>query len=231
MPSSPTAEGSRRAPDGPPAPASRRKPRQGRSKATVDKILAGAARLLAGGQGADALTTVGVAKEAGVSVGGLYRFFQDKQAIVDALAMEHLARFKDQLKADIAAAAPTDPAGFLDAVIDSFVAYLDAHPAFRTLAHQPGLIGADTRAAQTGSDEGAILMGFILDALGIRPGPTLDLKLRVASEAGDRLIAYAFEQTDRAARDQVIAELKQMLRAYLLGRPASSPLAAASVSG
>jgi len=194
---------------------SRPRPRQSRSKATVERIRATAQRLLAE-QGAEAVTTVAVAKAAGVSVGGLYRFFADKQAILDAVAVDHLQAFRTRLEADLASLGAGDPAGFLNGVIDSFVGYLADHPDFRALAHGPGLISAETRSAQTGSDEGAILMSFILSALGITPSPALDLKLRVACEAGDRLIAYAFQQPDPATRDAVIAELKMMLQGYLL---------------
>jgi hypothetical protein len=45
--------------------------------------------------------------------------------------------------------------------------------------------------------------------------PELDLKLRVISEAGDRLIAYAFEQPSDDQRNRIIAEMKKMLAGYL----------------
>jgi hypothetical protein len=47
----------------------------------------------------------------------------------------------------------------------------------------------------------------------------LDLKLRLVSETGDRIIAYAYEQPTREDRDRIIAEMKKMLRGYLF--PAS----------
>ena len=37
----------------------------------------------------------------------------------------------------------------------------------------------------------------------------------MASEAGERLIAYAYEQPTREERDLVIAETKKMLAGYL----------------
>jgi len=39
--------------------------------------------------------------------------------------------------------------------------------------------------------------------------------LRVVSEAGERLIAYAYEQPTREERNRVIAEMKRMLSGYL----------------
>ena len=55
----------------------------------------------------------------------------------------------------------------------------------------------------------------MLEQLGIPNTPELDLKLRVVSEAGERLIAYAFQQPTQDDRDRIIAEMKQLLAGYL----------------
>ena len=39
--------------------------------------------------------------------------------------------------------------------------------------------------------------------------------LRIVSEAGERLIEYAYEQPTREDRDRIIAEMKKMLSGYL----------------
>ena len=39
------------------------------------------------------VTTTRIAVEAGISVGALYRFFPDKQTILDAVAVRHVQRF------------------------------------------------------------------------------------------------------------------------------------------
>jgi hypothetical protein len=44
--------------------------------------------------------------------------------------------------------------------------------------------------------------------------------LRVVSEAGERLIAFAYEQPTSAGREQVIEEMKRMLTGYLFVVPA-----------
>ncbi len=61
-----------------------RRPRQERSRATVEAILEATAQVLR----RDALegcTTAGIAKRAGVSVGTLYQYFPNKEAVYDAL--------------------------------------------------------------------------------------------------------------------------------------------------
>ena len=66
-------------------------PRQARSRATVDAILEAAAQVLEA-KGSPGFTTDAVATRAGVSIGALYRYFADKQAILTALAWREKAR-------------------------------------------------------------------------------------------------------------------------------------------
>jgi AcrR family transcriptional regulator len=67
----------------------RRKPIQGRSRATVDAIVQATARILVR-RGWSGLTTNHVAAKAGVSVGTLYEYFPGKEALVRALVDRHL---------------------------------------------------------------------------------------------------------------------------------------------
>lgn len=68
----------------------RRIPRQTRAAGTVAAILEAAAQILEAG-GLGALTTNAVAGRAGVSIGTLYQYFADKNAIVLALARQEMA--------------------------------------------------------------------------------------------------------------------------------------------
>jgi AcrR family transcriptional regulator len=67
----------------------RKRPRQARSKATVDTILEATARVLVK-HGFDGLTTNAVAAAAGVSIGSLYQYFPNKEALVGALIERHV---------------------------------------------------------------------------------------------------------------------------------------------
>jgi AcrR family transcriptional regulator len=62
----------------------RKSPRQKRAAATFEAIVEAAAHILRE-DGAEALTTNAVAARAGVSIGSLYQYFPNKQAIVRAL--------------------------------------------------------------------------------------------------------------------------------------------------
>jgi AcrR family transcriptional regulator len=74
-----------------PVATKRRTPRQTRAEETVAAILEAAAQVLEGG-GLAAFTTNAVAERAGVSIGTLYQYFADKQALLRALAESEIRR-------------------------------------------------------------------------------------------------------------------------------------------
>jgi AcrR family transcriptional regulator len=207
------------------SPSSRRTPVQSRSQQTVARILDAASSLLENTP-LDDVTTTRVAAQAGVSIGGLYRFFPDKQSIIDAVAVRHVHQFRlsleenviKVLEAQLADLESFDPAVVLDSVVDAYVLYLDAHPDFRTISFGRH-ISAATREREASPNVGlpALLKNFMLERLGTPNSPELDLMLRVVSEAGERLIAYAYEQPSREERDHIVAEMKKMLAGYLFG--------------
>jgi AcrR family transcriptional regulator len=85
-----------------PAP-TRKTPRQTRSKETVEVLLTAAARILTS-EGFEALTTNRVAAVAGVSVGSLYQYVPNKEALVRALCERHTHGVRDRIRARFAEA-------------------------------------------------------------------------------------------------------------------------------
>lgn len=81
-----------------------RVPRQDRARYKVELILEAAMRLLDKG-GLAALTTNAMAQTAGVSIGTLYQYFANKEAVLDALADRHMG----EMSAGVVAAL-SDPA-------------------------------------------------------------------------------------------------------------------------
>ncbi len=87
----------------PPRLSPRKPARQDRSRATVDAILEAAVDLLSS-QGYARTSTNRIAARAGVSVGSLYQYFPNKDAIVAALFERHaedIARVVEQALADM----------------------------------------------------------------------------------------------------------------------------------
>jgi len=71
-------------------------PRQVRSEQTLQAILDAADRVFAE-QSVEAVSTTMIAKEAGLSVGALYRFFDDKTAIAVALTERYAVTLADMV--------------------------------------------------------------------------------------------------------------------------------------
>jgi AcrR family transcriptional regulator len=80
----------RRPPRPPAGLAPRRRPLQQRAQATLEAILQAAASLIAR-DGYPSLTTNKVAERAGVSIGSLYQYFPNKEAILVALLEQHMS--------------------------------------------------------------------------------------------------------------------------------------------
>lgn len=192
----------------------RRAPVQRRSASTVEAVLRACSALL-GKIPLEEITTTRIAEEAGLSVGALYRFFPDKQAILDAVAVRHMQEFRARMARVLVRAAFRSGPEFLGRLLDAYVEYLDAHPDFRALA-LGGHISALARESQTrpGAGPAGLLRAFMKRRLGVRDSVTLDLRLRMAIEAGERMIAYAYGQEPEERR-RVLAELKRMLARYL----------------
>lgn len=85
-----------------------RKPTQQRSRHKVELMLEAAMRLLDSG-GHEALTTNAIAATAGVSIGTLYQFFPNKEAILDALAQREVAGLSERLMATMTNPAMQSP--------------------------------------------------------------------------------------------------------------------------
>lgn len=98
----------------------RKQPQQARSQATVDAIFDATIQVLQA-EGLQRLTTIRVAERAGVSVGSLYQYFPQKQALLFAVLQRHLERM---VKATEDAAASVHNASLstmVKAVVTAFV--------------------------------------------------------------------------------------------------------------
>jgi len=196
--------------------AMRHAPVQERSNDTVQQIF-GATSTLLGKMPLEQITTSRIAAEAGVSIGGLYRFFPDKQSIIDAIAVRSVDEFRASVERRLEQTGGVDPPEFLYLVIDAYVAFLDARPDFRAIALGRHVSQA-TRERQVAADAGpAALVKSFIGGLGIQESSELNLKIRIATETGDRLISFAYSQTTPEARARVIAEMKHLLAGYLFG--------------
>lgn len=80
------------------AKALKKQPKQERSKVTVEAIIEASARIIED-SGLAGLNTNKVAEVAGVSIGSLYQYFPNKEALLDAVRERFGARFQSSLLA------------------------------------------------------------------------------------------------------------------------------------
>jgi AcrR family transcriptional regulator len=95
----------------------RKRPRQARSKATVDSILEATTRVLVK-QGFDRLSTNAVATAAGCSIGSLYQYFPNKEALVLALIERHMEEMNAAILAELTRVAKLPIARAARAVVE-----------------------------------------------------------------------------------------------------------------
>ncbi|WP_280421078.1 TetR/AcrR family transcriptional regulator [Nocardia carnea] len=157
----------------------RRSPRQGRSRFTVDTLLEAAAQLF--GRDGLATTTNHIAERAGTSIGTLYQYFPDKQAILHTLARRHvteaaarLGTVFDELRA---AEPPFDTT--LRTVLDVVVDLHRDRPGLHALMHRMALREAGELAAMHALEEHLVHeLAYHLDRCR-RGGPDPELTARI----------------------------------------------------
>lgn len=105
----------------------RKRPKQQRSQATVDAILEAASQVLVRA-GYDRATTGLVAEAAGVSVGSVYQYFPNKDAIFSQLLARELEESYAAITAALAATRETGFEGQLRVCVRALFAYKGSNP-------------------------------------------------------------------------------------------------------
>jgi AcrR family transcriptional regulator len=168
--------------------------------------------------GADGFTTTAVARASGVSVGSVYRFFGDKQAIIEALAVRYWSDFADL----VAGVAETDALDPLDDPVDEILSVLAAgfraRPGFLALWYG-GLRNERVRDRTRNARQAiaASVEGILANHWPQTTHETRALTAAMVVLAGDGLLREAF-RLDPTGDPTVLAEATAMLRAYLANR-------------
>ena len=98
----------------------RKQPRQMRSQFTVDAIFEATIQVLLS-DGQRLMTTTRVAERAGVSVGTLYQYFPNKQALLYAVLEAHVTRVGDAVEAAARSTHQAPLASMVASVVGAFV--------------------------------------------------------------------------------------------------------------
>jgi AcrR family transcriptional regulator len=129
----------------------RRLPRQKRAQETVDAVLDSVAKLLKRG-GVQAVTTNRIAEVAGVSIGSLYQYFPNKEAIFSALHDRHIEAMGRIVEANLVRHAASSPDDLVRALVEAMIAAHTSDPElhellFTQVPHGPAAGGRDLDVA------------------------------------------------------------------------------------
>ncbi len=195
----------------------RRRPVQSRSRETVAAILEATARILDRGT---RVSTNGIARLAGVSIGSLYEYFPNKDAILSQLfeahvdeAVDALSRVLDEL--------PPETTPLREGVRTMVAALLELHD------HRPGLqrvfldkLIAVPAVRQRVAEAERRLRGVLTAWLALHPDvavPDVELAARVIVEGSNALIHGYIADAEDVGPDAFLDELARLWTGYLQG--------------
>ncbi|MCB0940805.1 MAG: TetR/AcrR family transcriptional regulator [Mycobacterium sp.] len=173
----------------------RRAPVQARSRQTVARIL-DAAVTIADEEGVDAVTTRAIADRAGVSYPSLYRFFADRDAILDELMERHCAEIDALCVAAEQIWEITSFAELFNNEIDLHVAYYRAHPSSASLWMGGRTSPTVTRHVHLRMQTLANRLHDILVKRELIPADTDPLNMLVAVEMADRVLEFSYRDNN-----------------------------------
>jgi len=191
----------------------RKRPMQRRSQATVSAMLEASIQVLVA-VGYHRLTTTRVAERAGVSVGTLYQYFPNKQALMVATAGRHLDAVVAAVAQSCAEVKGKRLETVVSALVDAFVAAKLAHVDASVALYQASADAKSARLVRKASEKAIHLVAGVLGSCPDGPpGPALLAATNIVA-ASSAVIQAALERDGR----QVHAEdLRRHMKAMLLG--------------
>ena len=127
----------------------KRQPAQARSEQRIEDLLDAASDLLRDRE-PEAITVRDLAGAAGVPTGTLYQFFEDKEAVFQALAVRFLVAMPGIIDGAVASGR-SDWSQTVGRVVDAYAAMVREHPAIRRL-WLSGTLDAATRRLERDTD-------------------------------------------------------------------------------
>jgi AcrR family transcriptional regulator len=193
----------------------RRRPSQERSRDRVERILDATAALLEETP-VDKITTAAIAERAGVPIGSVYQYFPNKLSVLAELArrvMENVDLKTASLIAGDFGVLPWDQA--IDRAIDATMQGYSEQPGYvqLLLSIRPT---PEFGAITDESNERVAAMLALHPALrAVIPADRIELVTRAAIRAVNALQDWALSVDDPDLANQIITEMKTLLKGYL----------------
>lgn len=179
----------------------RRAPQRAGSRETVDAIFEAAARILTA-HGRAGLNTNRIAEVAGVSIGALYGYFPNKEAILLAMARRELDVLRDRVHAAMAPLANDTPSDATRRAIRALIKGYSVRSKVRRIL-------METLFAHGGSEEMARPVSEIAEVIAARAGDFFPVDASPPSPIQLYILTRAVDSVIRAAHYESVAFLHE----------------------
>jgi AcrR family transcriptional regulator len=192
----------------------RKRPRQDRAKATVEAILDATAHVLVK-QGYERTTTNRIAERAGVSVGSLYQYFPNKQALVAALIDRHCEEIMVIVQAKLVEVADAPLRKATRAVVDAMLEAHQVEPELhKVLTEQVPAVGRMKRLREVSRQVEALVRAFFERRRDLVKPKDLDLAAFILVRSVDAVTHAAVIERPEALGDDLAEELTDLIAGY-----------------
>jgi AcrR family transcriptional regulator len=190
-------------------------PQQKRGQERIDKLLGAAAKLFAK-VGYEETTTNAIAREARTSIGSLYQFFPNKEAILNALAgryLEELHAVHEQVLGKDAVQIPLPE--LYDRIIRSLADFHASHPGFQQLFYGSTTSKHLAAAAEQLKQECIARVEGLMAARNPEIDPARRNLLAVLNVEIIKTMLPLAQSSDPTTRGRLIEETKTLLLAHM----------------
>jgi AcrR family transcriptional regulator len=197
----------------------RRKPRQARAQLTRESIFEAAARIIER-EGLNALNTNHIAERAGISIGTLYEYFPNKQAVLIAMARRRLAEDAAVVRQALLHAMDDPQASLIRLAVRTLVRLQQQRPKVRRAIMAVHLAsGFSNEHAKPVQDVTQLLAENTSRIVGNGLAPLSQASLFVVSRAVMGVIRAAFEERSQLpGTEELENELVCLVEGYLGAR-------------
>jgi len=206
-----------------PALVSRTTPVQARGLARVDALLDAAAEIV-DTAGVVGMTTSAIAERSGSSVGAVYRYFPNADAVLIALAARNRERFMQRVSETFAEQQPADWMAFSRMCVDVYAALGSDTPGFRVVRF--GDVVSMRFANQEASNNEQLaqqLDDVLLERYGFEGTQALLFATQVAMECADALTRRAFLR-ETAGDERFLIAAKELIIGILALHAPEAPV-------
>jgi AcrR family transcriptional regulator len=191
----------------------RRTPQQERGERRVAELLEAAASVMAE-RGYDAATMTEIAERANSSIGALYQYFPNKEAVVQALRKKYVEEVEERWVPLVAQASRMSLKQLVDRLFDMIIDYIEKRPAYLPLQGAAGSYRRDAASRNRLREHFAALFRER------RPEMSKEAAFRVANVTVQVLKGMnpLYVEAKGAEREEIVREFKSLLMGYLSSR-------------